>query len=137
MNTGYAKEIILNSFHNIVKENLLHNFVYEEDTEDNLMKEAEQFGIADLSKSLSHFEINAPELRSLLTDLDNTFGVELDEVKYWIPGNNNCIVERRDSEKNAFLGMMAMLDSDTQLLPNLTFQIIANDLIDLVMKKLQ
>ena len=137
MNTGYAKEIILNSFYNIVKENLLHNFVYEEDTEDNLMKEAEQFGIADLSKSLSHFEINAAELRSLLTDLDNTFGVELDEVKYWIPGNNNCIVERRDSEKNAFLGMMAMLDSDTQLLPNLTFQIIANDLIDLVMKKLQ
>ena len=137
MNTGYAKEIILNSFYNIVKENLLHNFVYEEDTEDNLMKEAEQFGIADLSKSLSHFEINSAELRSLLTDLDNTFGVELDEVKYWIPGNNNCIVERRDSEKNAFLGMMAMLDSDTQLLPNLTFQIIANDLIDLVMKKLQ
>ena len=31
MNTGYAKEIILNSFYNIVKENLLHNFVYEED----------------------------------------------------------------------------------------------------------
>ena len=137
MNNSYAKEIILNSFYNIVKENLLHNFVYEEDTEDNLMKEAEQFGIADLSKSLSHFEINAAELRSLLTDLDNTFGVELDEVKYWIPGNNNCIVKRRDSEKNSSLGMMAMLDSDTQLLPNLTFQIIANDLIELVMKKLQ
>ena len=137
MNTSYAKEIILNSFYNIVKENLLHNFVYEEDTEDNLMKEAEQFGIADLSKPLSHFEINAAELRSLLTDLDKTFGVELDEEKYWIPGNNNCIVKRRDTEKNTFLGMMAMLDTATQLLPNLTFQIIADDLIDLVMKKLQ
>ena len=137
MNTGYAKEIILKSFYHIVKENLLNNFVYEEDTDDNLMKEAERFGIEDLSKPLRYFEINASELRSLLLDLDNTFGVELDEEKYWIPGNNNCIVKRCDSEKNAFLGMMAMLDTDTQLLPNLTFQIIADDLIDLVMEKLQ
>lgn len=137
MNTGYAKEIILNSFYNIVKENLLHNFVYDEDTEDNLMKEAEQFGIADLSKPLNHFEINAAELRSLLTDLDNTFGVKLDEEKYRIPGNSNCIVKRCDSDKNVSLGIMALSDSNTQLLPNLTFQIIADDLIDLVMKKLQ
>ena len=136
MNENYAKELIEKSFTFIVKSLLLNDFVYDEDTEDELMEEAEDFGTPDLQKTLEHFEISAGELRSLLYDIDFVFDVELDEEKYWAEGENNCIVSRKDTKKNPFVGMMAMMNSDTKLRPGLTFQEIADDVEKAVIAKL-
>ena len=136
MNEIYVKEIILNSFVYIVRNNLQYEFVYDDDTEDYLQKEAENFGVDDLDKSLEHFEINAGELRTLLEDIEGVFNVELKEDKYWAEGEKNCIVSRQDAKKRSLLGTIAMLESDTKLRPGLTFREIAQDVTDLVLAKL-
>lgn len=136
MNENYAEKVILNIFMYIVRDNLLNNFVYDEETEDELQEEAKDFGLEDLNKSLNHYEISAGELRTLLDEVNQVFGIELEEVKYWENGANNCIVSRKDAQKNAFIGMEVIMDPDTNLRHNLTFREIAEDIINSVIAKL-
>lgn len=135
MNEKYVKEIILNSFVFIIKNNLIHNFVYEDETEEGLMQEAKDFTFDDLDKTLSHFEISAGELRSLLEDIEEVFAVSVDEQIFWQQGDNNRIISSKDARKNDFLSTMAMSESETIIKDELSFKDIANDIIKLVMQK--
>lgn len=51
-------------------------------------------------------------------------------------GHNHCPVSRKDSSNNTYLGMMALIEADIQLRPELTFRDIFNDVRDSVMQKL-
>ena len=135
MNEKYLKEIILNSFAYIVKNNLIHNFVYEDETEEDLLQEAQDFTVDDLDKTLNHFEISAGELRGLLESIEEVFAVSVDEHKFWQQGDNNCIISRKDTRKNDFLVAMAMSESETIIRDELSFKDIANDIIKLVKQK--
>ena len=137
MNEQYAKKLILNCFTLIVRTNLLHNFVYDDETEDELQNEAENFGIDDLDKSLNHFETSAGELRSLLNDIDGVFDVELNEENYWVEGHGRCPLSRKEASINTYLGMISLIESDIRLVPELTFSDIFNDINKQVMQKLQ
>ena len=134
MNTDYANQIILKAFNYLVQDIFTHNFIYD-DGDGN--EELPEVYTGDLDTPLRIFELSPGELRTLIEEFENFFGINLIEEKYWAEGHNYCPVSRKDASNNPYLGMMALIEADIQLQPELTFRDIFNDVRDSVMQKLQ
>ena len=134
MNTDYANQIILKAFNYLVQDIFTHNFIYDDrDVNEGLP----EIYTGDLDTTLQTFEISPGDLRTLIEEFENFFGINLNEEKYWAEGHNCCPVSRDDASYNPSLGMKALIEADIQLQPELTFREIFNDVRDSVMQKLQ
>ena len=80
MNTDYANQIILKAFNYLVQDNFTHNFVYEDEDRNN---EVPEVYTGELDTPLSTFELSPGELRTLIEEFENFFGINLNEEKYW------------------------------------------------------
>ena len=133
MNTDYANQIILKAFNYLVQDIFTHNFIYEDK---DMKKKLPEVYTGDLDTTLHTFEIGLGDLRTLIEEFENFFGINLNEEKYWVDGKNPCLISRKDDSYDSYLGMITLIDAGVRLLPELTFRDLFNDVKDSVFQKL-
>ena len=133
MKTDYAKQIILNSFNYIVQDVFTHNFIYDDE---DFRTGKKEIYTGDLDTPLHSFNLSAGDLRTLIEEFEDFFDIEIDEEKYWANGHNHSLISRKDAAYDATLGMITLQDADIQLIPELTFRDIFNDVSEIVIRKL-
>ena len=134
MNTDYVKQLILKSFNYLVQDVLAHNFVYDNE---EIKKGVVEVYTDDLDTTLHSLGINIVDLRTLIEEFEQFYGINMIEEKYWVDGKNTCLISRKDDFYDPYLGMITLIDAGVRLLPELTFRDLFNDVYDLVVQKLQ